>query len=296
VSSIRAQTYPNIEIILLNDGSSDNNVSLEVCDMFRKIDPRITLVDKDNSGVSDTRNLGLKLAAGKYVQFVDSDDWLDPSYTADLVEHAEKNNADLVIAHYQMVIPRSASSMLERLSGNEPIEVEPEIRSNGFLPECVLTKNEFALHLMDKPASFYYGVLWNKLYRRDILVEHEISFSSDLHWSEDFLFNLQYIRYAEVFSSTENAGYFYMQNPQSICHTAVNPASIAHMKASLFPYYKDLYEHLGLYEDNRLAIYKYLVDISESTLPTSALQQAMQDAKATLRELTEESESLLIEE
>ena len=87
VGSICAQTYRNIEIIILNDGSKDQ--SLPVCEEFRQKDPRILLVDKANSGVSDTRNLGLKLASGKYVEFVDSDDYLDPDFTERLVAAAE---------------------------------------------------------------------------------------------------------------------------------------------------------------------------------------------------------------
>ena len=107
VGSICAQTYSNIEIIILNDGSKDQ--SLPVCEEFRAKDPRIVLVDKENSGVADTRNLGLKLAGGKYVQFVDSDDYLDPDFTAALVAAAEEHTADLVIAPYKMVIPAGAS-------------------------------------------------------------------------------------------------------------------------------------------------------------------------------------------
>ena len=72
IGSILNQTYKNIELIILNDGSKDH--SLPVCEEFRARDSRIVLVDKENSGVSDTRNLGLKLAGGEYVQFVDSDD------------------------------------------------------------------------------------------------------------------------------------------------------------------------------------------------------------------------------
>ena len=121
IESIRAQTYRNFQLIILNDGSRD--VSLPVCEMYRKVDSRILLVDKDNSGVSDTRNLGLRLAEGEYVQFVDSDDYLDPGYTESLVRAAEENRADLVIAPYQMVIPRSeapARRLREKLSGLLP--------------------------------------------------------------------------------------------------------------------------------------------------------------------------------
>lgn len=108
LSSIRAQTYQNLEIIVLNDGSKDQ--SLPVCEEFRKKDSRIILVDKANSGVSDTRNLGLKLATGEYIQFVDSDDYIDPDYTGHLVAAAEEHHADLVIAPYKMVIPAGASN------------------------------------------------------------------------------------------------------------------------------------------------------------------------------------------
>lgn len=93
LSSICAQTYQNLEIIVLNDGSKDQ--SLPVCEEFRKKDSRIILVDKSNSGVSDTRNLGLKLATGEYIQFVDSDDYIDPDYTGHLVAAAEEHHADL---------------------------------------------------------------------------------------------------------------------------------------------------------------------------------------------------------
>ncbi len=96
LSSICAQSWQNIEVIVLNDGSKDQ--SLPVCEEFRKKDSRIILVDKANSGVSDTRNLGLKLASGKYVEFVDSDDYLDPDFTERLVAAAEENEADFVIA------------------------------------------------------------------------------------------------------------------------------------------------------------------------------------------------------
>ena len=96
VESIRKQSYQNLEIILVNDGSSD--VSLQVVDMYARVDKRILLIDKANSGVSATRNLAISMATGKYLQFADSDDYLAPDATRLLVEKAEQNTADLVIA------------------------------------------------------------------------------------------------------------------------------------------------------------------------------------------------------
>lgn len=288
VGSICAQTYRNIEIIILNDGSKDQ--SLPVCEKFRQKDPRILLVDKANSGVSDTRNLGLKLASGKYVEFVDSDDYLDPDFTERLVAAAEENEADFVIAPYKMVIPAGASKpeqVLDKIQdelGVMSVARPPEVREYGFLPAGVYDKDTFALRLMDKPASYFYSVLWNKLYRRDILTGNDIQFVSEMRWAEDLVFNLRYIQYAERFVAIDKPGYYYVQNPQSICHTQINAATIVQNKLQVFRYYKDLYTRLGIYEEVRPQLYKFLVDIAESTYPSGPFKKAIDEAKAYWKE------------
>jgi len=288
VGSICAQTYRNIEIIILNDGSKDQ--SLPVCEEFRQKDPRILLVDKANSGVSDTRNLGLKLASGKYVEFVDSDDYLDPDFTERLVAAAEENEADFVIAPYKMVIPAGASKpeqVLDKIQdelGVMSVARPPEVREYGFLPAGVYDKDTFALRLMDKPASYFYSVLWNKLYRRDILTGNDIQFVSEMRWAEDLVFNLRYIQYAERFVAIDKPGYYYVQNPQSICHTQINAATVVQNKLQVFRYYKDLYTRLGIYEEVRPQLYKFLVDIAESTYPSGPFKKAIDEAKAYWKE------------
>ena len=288
VGSICAQTYRNIEIIILNDGSKDQ--SLPVCEEFRQKDPRILLVDKANSGVSDTRNLGLKLASGKYVEFVDSDDYLDPDFTERLVAAAEENEADFVIAPYKMVIPAGASKpeqVLDKIQdelGVMSVARPPEVREYGFLPAGVYDKDTFALRLMDKPASYFYSVLWNKLYRRDILTGNDIQFVSEMRWAEDLVFNLRYIQYAERFVAIDKPGYYYVQNPQSICHTQIKPATLVQNKIQVFRYYKDLYTRLGIYEEVRPQLYKFLVDIAESTYPSGPFKKAIDEAKAYWKE------------
>jgi glycosyltransferase involved in cell wall biosynthesis len=288
VGSICAQTYRNIEIIILNDGSKDQ--SLPVCEEFRQKDSRILLVDKANSGVSDTRNLGLKLASGKYVEFVDSDDYLDPDFTERLVAAAEENEADFVIAPYKMVIPAGASKpeqVLDKIQdelGVMSVARPPEVREYGFLPAGVYDKDTFALRLMDKPASYFYSVLWNKLYRRDILTGNDIQFVSEMRWAEDLVFNLRYIQYAERFVAIDKPGYYYVQNPQSICHTQINAATVVQNKLQVFRYYKDLYTRLGIYEEVRPQLYKFLVDIAESTYPSGPFKKAIDEAKAYWKE------------
>ena len=175
IESIRRQTSRNLEIILLNDGSKD--VSYAVCQSYAGIDRRIVVIDKNNSGVSATRNLGMQEAHGKYFQFVDADDFIQPYATELLVQKAEASHADMVIAHYNRIEPPVSlpktmrDTVVERVL--DPIlDPQHRVQTFGFLMEGPLNKDAFACGLMQEPASFYYGVMWNKLYRADIVREH----------------------------------------------------------------------------------------------------------------------------
>lgn len=267
VESIRRQTYENLEILLLNDGSKD--VSYPVCEMLSKADARIVLIDKENSGVSATRNLGMRMARGKYLQFVDADDTLEPFATELLVQRAEDNNADLVIAAYNRIVPYKPKkeAKLDPLLPNKKKQLTEQLakfQTFGFLPMGFMTKEEFACGLMQEPASFYYGVMWNKLYRADLVRAHtDVRCSEEMTWSEDLYFNLTYIRYAERFFALTTPIYNYYDNPGSAVHlTKVRTAITA--RTAFFSYYKELYEQLGLYEENKLQIFKYLISSSET--------------------------------
>ena len=281
LESICSQTYQELEIIVLNDGSTDD--SLAICEQFRAKDPRLVVVDKENEGVSRTRNAGLALAQGDYIQFADSDDVLDPDYTQNLVQAALQHSADLVIAPYWMVIPSNSSKTghaletLQESLGIEPEAPKTEVHKYGFLPQGVYSREDYARRLMQQPASFYYGVLWNKLYRRDILVDNHLQFTSEVRWAEDLVFNLEYILYANVFVSIPKAGYHYVQNPQSICHTQINLASIVQNKLQVFRYYKELYTKLGLYDQVQPQLYKFLTAFSENAYPSGSPQKIIMD-------------------
>ena len=268
IESIRRQTYRNLEIILLNDGSKD--VSYAVCQSYAGIDRRIVVIDKNNSGVSATRNLGMQEAHGKYFQFVDADDFIQPYATELLVQKAEASHADMVIAHYNRIEPPVSlpktmrDTVVERVL--DPIlDPQHRVQTFGFLMEGPLNKDAFACGLMQEPASFYYGVMWNKLYRADIVRAHDdVICAEDMDWSEDLYFNLSYIRYAEKFYALSTPIYNYYNTPGSAVHTVLNPVNIVSTRATLFAYYKELYENLGLYEEYKPQIYKYLVAVAES--------------------------------
>ena len=262
IESIRRQTYRNLEIILLNDGSKD--VSYAVCQSYAGIDRRIVVIDKNNSGVSATRNLGMQEAHGKYFQFVDADDFIQPYATELLVQKAEASHADMVIAHYNRIEPPVSlpktmrDTVVERVL--DPIlDPQHRVQTFGFLMEGPLNKDAFACGLMQEPASFYYGVMWNKLYRREIIMAHDIRCDEEFTWSEDMLFNLSYIRYADSFYAIRTPLYYYSRRRKHSLSASVNPAQVVTTKASLFKYYKELYVQLGLYDQYKLQIYSYLV-------------------------------------
>ena len=258
VESIRRQTYRNLEILLLNDGSQD--VSLEVCKMYANVDPRIVLIDKANSGVAATRNLGLRQAKGKYLQFVDADDTIQPYATELLVQRAEESGADLVIAHYNRITPPRP-----RAEDDPRPERPTKVQTYGFLMEGPMTKEEFAGGPDAGTGQLLLRCDVNKLYRADIVHAHDdIICAEDMDWSEDLYFNLSYIRYAEKFYALSTPIYNYFNTPGSAVHTALNPVNIVATRATLFAYYKELYEHLGLYEEYKPQIYKYLVAVAEA--------------------------------
>lgn len=145
IESVRKQSYENWELLLVNDGSSDT--SGPICRMYERVDGRIHVLDKKNEGVSAARNDALDAAKGDFVQFLDSDDYLPPDATEKLVARALADDCDLVVARYYRV-------------------KEEKITVHGFLQDTgVMDQLDFARQLMEEPASFYYGVLWNKLYR-----------------------------------------------------------------------------------------------------------------------------------
>lgn len=191
LDSALQQTFSDMEIIVVNDGSED--ASLEICREYEAKDSRFHVLDKENTGVSDSRNRAIAMAQGEYLQFLDSDDWLAPDATESLVYAARKYDCDLVIADFY------------RVDGAVFTEKQ-HIRERGLL-----TREQYAEYMMQEPADFYYGVLWNKLYRRSVIEEHQIRMNPELRWCEDFLFNLSYIRYAERFTAIQTPIYYYYE-------------------------------------------------------------------------------------
>ncbi len=243
VNSILNQEYRDFELLLLDDGSTD--ASGAICDAYARKDPRVHVLHKANSGVSDTRNRGITRAKGKYLQFADSDDWLTPEATKFLVQAATDHNCDMVIADFYRVIG-------ERVSQKGSIE-----------EEGIMERADFAIKMMQKPADFYYGVLWNKLYKRSIIDKHHLRMDNSVSWCEDFMFNLEYVRHARTVYALRVPVYYYVKTKGSLVSQGISVKKTIQMKRTVFAcyndFYKDVFDDMD-YEKRKGQVYRFLFD------------------------------------
>ena len=150
VNSIRSQTYKNIEIILVDDGSPDR--CPEMCDTYAQMDTRIQVIHKKNGGLSDARNAGIEKAKGNYLCFVDSDDYIQPTMLEAMLTEAQKNDVSLVIANLK-VVDEKGYRVFERK--------QSPIYNGVFTAQELLPK-------IYQNSGWYYIVAWNKLYHRSL--------------------------------------------------------------------------------------------------------------------------------
>ena len=271
--SICTQTYSNLEILVLNDGSKDNTLAL--CRQLAAEDARIRVIDKPNSGVSDTRNQGLALAQGKYVQFVDNDDCLLPDFTEKLVHAAEANQADLVIAPLWLIYPAGFvdyQRWWEKLVAPFLKRNPPQTRLYGFLQSGIYTGEAYARRLIEKPFSLFYAAVWNKLYRRDTIATHSVQFPLD-GYSEDLHFNALYLPHVHKVVSITSPGYGYLQNSYSISHSTITNRDMLQIRRRTLHDYSVAYRQMGLYAACRWRIWMSVFGENEFTLKSELPQE-----------------------
>lgn len=185
IYSILNQTYQDYELLLINDGSTDN--SLSVIKKFED-NKKIRIINQTNHGVAYTRNLGIKEALGKYIMFIDNDDFIDEDYLEKHVYFIEKEDVDLVISGYRRV------------------NVD-----NKVLYEEKLKNTYWARYIVVAP--------WAKIYRRDFLIKNNIEFFS-YGIGEDVYFNLTCYSYQPKVFITSYVGYNWFFNTKSVSNTS----------------------------------------------------------------------------
>ena len=281
VDSVLSQEYTDFELLLVDDGSTDH--SGEICDEYGKQDSRVRVLHKENTGVSDTRNLGLENARGEFIQFLDSDDWITPDATGLMVRAARESGCDMVITDFYRVI-------------GERVSRKGDIDKDG-----ILTLEEFAGFMMENPADFYYGVLWNKLFQRTLIEQYRLSMDKTISWCEDFMFNLEYLRHTKSIYALRVPLYYYVKTKGSLVSQGLSLSKTIKMKRMVFEYYHDFYKCILTeedYEKNRLSVYRFLLDAAgDGAVPFSVFSgtQKLGDERSSVNHEALDSDGLLLD-
>ena len=190
LESVVNQTFTDIEIICINDGSTDN--SLSILEEYAKKDSRIKIINQQNSGLSATRNNGIKAAQGEFIGFVDSDDYIDLDFYEKLYDAAIKNNCDI-----------SCATIIRKRPNSEKYRVH-------YTEEKIYTTLEDKLKACSIPKCCY---VWNKIYKTGLIKDYP--FAVGLYF-EDVLWTPETLKRSNSMVSVPNVNYYYMVNQNSI--------------------------------------------------------------------------------
>lgn len=171
LESIIKQTYDNIEIIVVDDGSTD--CSGKICDLYATKDKRINVVHQKNRGLVSARKTAIQLAQGEYIGYVDGDDWIEPNYYSDLLSHNENNEYDAFIAGYSRDLFDSSTPMTNVM----PAGIYEGDNLKNFFSNMISTGD-----------FFRHGIttyLWNKVFKRDIIKKNQLVIDERITIGED---------------------------------------------------------------------------------------------------------------
>ena len=191
VESIINQSYKNIEIILVNDGSKDK--SRELCDEFARKDCRIKVVHKKNEGVSSARNEGINQSKGKYISFVDADDWIERDFLFEMYNKLKQYNVNYVTCGYNRVYENHTDII------------------NNDLTEELISANDYIIKILNVQNG--YGFVHMKLISKDAI--EDIRFDTNISVGEDAFFNIKLCKKIDKFLIYNKPLYNYYFNPNS---------------------------------------------------------------------------------
>lgn len=206
IKSILDQTFKDFELIIVNDGSTD--ASKDIIDKYYKIDNRIKIVNKINEGLGYARNSGLEYASGKYILFIDSDDYIESYTLEEIYIAAEKNKADITVFNMKKVMETTGQVIEEKFLKlkNETISIK-NIGINKYFEEY------FFPYIHGHEAC-------NKLYKYELLKSSKVLFdSNDYICSEDLLFNIKLLPFVDKITSINKSYYSYTQRTNSLMNS-----------------------------------------------------------------------------
>lgn len=201
LDSILAQTYQDIEIICINDGSTDR--SGEICDCYQQKDTRIIVQHQENKGVSSARNVGLSICRGDWISFVDGDDWIASDMIENLYNQAQANSSQIAIIGYAMVW--GVGGKLQKVS-DESLQL-------------VMNHDEALSEFFSQ--RLFKGFMWDKLFKKELF--DGISFPENISFMEDVSIGYKLFDKCTIVSYNGKIGYFYLQREGSATNNDFNP-------------------------------------------------------------------------
>lgn len=254
IKSLLDQTYKNTEIILVDDGSPDN--SGKICDEYSEKYKNIKTFHKENQGLGMARNTGLEHATGKYVTFVDSDDWLDTDLLSKLYEYLVKYKVEAVIGSYKRV-DRNGNIMPPDIIYNENVFYGEQVKKE-FLPRIIGRSPEKRDNLGVSSCG--------RLFSTDVIQKFNVKFESErIYMSEDLLFNIDYFSYANSVAIAPIYGYNYFMNIGTLS-TRYRTGRLEKYQF-LFEVQKEKLEKINIYDEVKYRLCcQYFVRIKNSII------------------------------
>ncbi|WP_194191077.1 glycosyltransferase [Clostridium chrysemydis] len=203
IDSIIGQSIEDIEIILIDDGSSDN--TKDIISKYAKLDNRIKVVYKENTGPSNSRNIGINMSRGEYIGFVDADDFIDKNMYLRLYNRAKKSDSDITICNYKEVF----------LEEDREFKIDHKLGNDIIFDKEEIEKNIISTFSNNENRGFY--SLCNKIYKRDFILKNNLKIDESREHGEDWIFNMIAFTKAEKCSAISDCLYNYVhQNKESL--------------------------------------------------------------------------------
>ena len=240
IDSLLSQPFQDIEIILVDDGSTDGSAA--ICDEYAKKDSCISVFHEPHSGVAHSRQVGFEHATGDYILYVDADDQVDANMVSDMYDEATRQQADMVICDYRELTNEGEVYQKQEPTASDGVTVLDDI-VNGKL----------------------YGALWNKLMRREWLLETRACFPQELSMREDLIFLSQCLPYAQKIAYIAKAYYGYeRRNTSALTSNYLNESPSYYNQESLWV--SLILKNKFLSNSIRLQLERYYFKLSYITL------------------------------
>ena len=252
IESLLNQTYKNLEIILVDDGSPDR--CPEICDLYSSKDERIKVIHKENGGLVSARKAALMAAKGSYIGYVDGDDWVGPGFYHSLYSSIKESDADIAIAGFSRDLFSSTKNILNAIpSGVYEGETLDAIKKQ------MIADGDFYRH----GITTY---LWNKLFKREVIEQYQMAMDNRITIGEDAATVYPTIMASKKIVITDNCAYHYRQREDSMLKTATNHNNEYLKVMFLHDYMKQSLSGGTLKDDGGLANFPFAVNLSGKKL------------------------------